>query len=234
MNNLLKNNYWENYWNNPKNVKNKKYQVNVGRTKNGQPIDQETWNRTLEYIINILDINKNKVVLELCCGNGEIIGNISGICEKAIGVDYSKELIQQLKLKYGKNVIALQRDVLKVKFDYGMVDIIIIYFAIQHFTEKETIQIIGRYLPFLKKNGIMFIGDVPDESKKWEYINKEEYRIDYIKRVIDNRPKIGYWYQREFFHALGDYYNLNVKILEQPTYQINSSYRFDVILKRKL
>ena len=45
---------------------------------------------------------------------------------------------------------------------------------------------------------------------------------------------IGSWYSKEWFLSLNDYLtNVNIFVVEQPDFMINSDWRFDVIIKKK-
>jgi ubiquinone/menaquinone biosynthesis C-methylase UbiE len=228
--------YWENYYNDDNIIGSKDFQKNIGRTKSGITIKKEIWKKTLNDIETLLSLNATtSEVLELCCGNGQIIGEIASKCKNATGVDYSKKLLVQLKSNYGNSVKTIHSNVLKASFKKESFHIIIIYFALQHFTEKETVRLIQKAVGWLKKGGKIYLGDIPNEVKKWEYINKPEYKKDYIQRVIDNRPMIGNWFHPDFFLAIGSFFNdkkIDVKIIKQPDYQINSDNRFDVLIKK--
>jgi len=227
-------NYWKKYWSDKNNFVKSDNQKSVGRTKNGVTIKESNWARTINYILEILSISEEDDLLELCCGNGEVIGNLAPYCKSATGVDFSNYLLKQFSKKIENNVHIIQDDVLKIDFKKNSFDIIILYFAIQHFDEKESINLIENSLKWLKKGGKLFIGDIPDESKKWKYISKPEYKLDYIRRVVDNEPKIGSWFHKDFFLALQYYFsNINVKVIDQPSYQINSSYRYDVLIEKQ-
>jgi ubiquinone/menaquinone biosynthesis C-methylase UbiE len=227
--------YWKKYYSNKEEVdKNKDLQNNISRTRGGVKVNDEVWSKTLSYIVNILTIREYSTVLELCCGNGVIIGEIAKICKKAYGVDYSGPLLNQLSKNFKqKNLVIEKRDVLKYELKKNEYDAIIIYFSIQHFDEKDTYLLIDKSIEALKVNGKLLIGDIPDLDKKWKYINKPIYHRDYFKRVEENRPKIGYWFQKDFFKAMSSCFpNATFKILEQPDYQINSDYRFDVLIEK--
>lgn len=227
------NDFWKNYYNDSNRVKNKNPQINVGRTNKSIPIDNSTWERTILDIKKVLGLNGTQDVLELCCGNGTVIGELSQSCRTSIGVDFSSELIRQLNEKYKNEVTTLLSDVKEVSFYENSLDVVIIYFSIQHFSEKETLELIGKSLRWLRKGGLIFIGDVPDELKKWEYIDLPKYRKDFFTRMLNDEPMIGNWFQSNFFKAMESFYlNIKVDVINQPDYQINSSYRFDVIIKK--
>lgn len=228
--------YWEKNFNDKKVVgQSNDLQINIARTKEGKPISKEDWHTTLGYIAGSLDITKQSRVLELCCGNGVIIGNISDQCKEAIGVDYSEELLNQLQNSFkNKNLSVVSSNVLDFKIKESAFDAIILYFSLQHFNERDSYLLIEKCIKGLKPKGKILIGDIPDLDKKWHYVNQPNYHIDYFNRVLNNTPKIGYWYQKDFFMAMNSCFpNVSFKILEQPKYQINAGHCFDVLIQKK-
>jgi len=228
--------YWKQNFSNKKVVcVSDDLQKNIARTKKGEPIKETEWNKTITHIHKLLKITKNSNVLELCCGNGVIIGEIAPNCNAAHGVDYSNELLKQLKINYSCNNLTTQLgDVMDLIIEPNYYDIIIFYFSIQHFNEKEAVLLINKSIESLKSNGRMLIGDIPDMDKKWQYINTPKYHIDYFNRVLSNKPKIGYWYQKGFFKALNScFQNIKIHVIEQPKYQINSDHCFDILIKKR-
>lgn len=228
-------NYWKKYYEDRTNVSNSDPQKNIGRTKGGVSIDNQSWKRTIEYIQNILGLNNQDKLLELCCGNGLIIGELSKICSESTAVDFSTALIDEFKSSAwsdGINIIC--EDVNSIDLPINFYDKIILYFSIQHFTEKETILIIEKCLNSLKAEGKLFIGDIPDIDKKWNYIMRKEHRVDYFNRLISEKPMIGNWFSKDYFLAMNDYFDhAKIEVLIQPEYQINSEYRFDVLITKK-
>lgn len=225
--------YWKEVYAKTEIVGTNDLQKNVGRTVSGISVTKDIWGKTVSDIIELLAINKTMDVVELCCGNGQVIGNIADKCNKGIGVDYSDILLKQMEVNFKNRVLPIYSDVLNIAFDKETLDIVIIYFSIQHFNEKETLQLVDRSLSWLKKGGKLFIGDIPNELKKWEYMRLSSHRKDYLSRVLKGTPMIGNWFQPEFFLAMSSYFDsITIKILEQPKYQINSAYRFDVLIKK--
>ncbi|MFL1012244.1 class I SAM-dependent methyltransferase [Flavisericum labens] len=210
-------------------------QRNIARTKSGEVVSKAIWNKTLNYIVNKLTINKESSILELCCGNGLILGELAPLCKYAVGVDYSSLLLSQFAEVFkSDNLNLINQDVLDYKIAETTYNSIILYFSVQHFNERDTFLLISKCIKALKKKGVMLIGDVPDLDKKWHYINKPEYQIDYFKRVVDFTPKIGYWFQKDFFKAMNSCFPDTIfEIIEQPDYQINSDHCFDVLIKKK-
>jgi len=208
-------------------------QFNVDRTKGGVIVDADVWARTVNDIVDICHIAKDSVVMEICCGNGMLLGPISTRCKKAIGVDFSVPLLSQLQAEYPTTVETHLSDALEFQWGKNDLDVVLIYFAIQCFTERDALRLISRSFNWLKEGGVLFVGDVPDEEKKWSYLSKPEYRRDYFTRVETDTPKIGQWFRKEFFKGLEDYIpGMQVTVLDQPGYHINSEIRFDVVIRK--
>ncbi|MFZ1733705.1 MAG: class I SAM-dependent methyltransferase [Flavobacteriales bacterium] len=208
-------------------------QFNVDRTKGGVVVSEDIWDRTVCAVIKHSKISKDSVVMEVCCGNGMLLGPISKICKKAIGVDFSVQLLAQLNAAFPNSVETHLADALEFEWKKEELDVVLIYFAIQCFSERNALRLISRAFSWLKVGGVLFIGDVPDEEKKWGYLSKPEYRRDYLTRVETDTPMIGQWFRKEFFKALEDYIPcMQVTLIDQPSYQINSEIRYDVVIRK--
>jgi SAM-dependent methyltransferase len=225
--------YWQMFWNDTSNVCTNSPQRNVGRTRHGVPISMEQWERTIEYIADLLNIKSNDTLIELCCGNALLLGPLAKRCSKAIGIDYSKCLLKQANDLFPNFIETIHSDALTVNLPSKSANVVLIYFAIQHFSPNKAIRLIEKAIHFLKPGGKLLVGDIPDRRKLWEYLNKAIYRKDYIQRILESRPMIGTWFEPEFFLAIGDYLqNVEVKILKQPCFLINSHRRFDVLCSK--
>lgn len=226
--------YWKNYYEDEKQVLRGYGHENVSRTRNGIVVNPEIWDRTLDHIANIIHLEQNDAILELCCGNGMILGELAEKCGRLVGVDYSRALLNQFRENYSSDKIELiNYDVNTWDFDSNQFNAIIIYFSIQHFDEKETFLLLERCINHLLPKGRILIGDIPDFDKKWSYINKPEFHRDYFQRLKNNSPMIGHWFKKEFFLAMNSCFpNTKFTIIDQPEYQINSDYRFDLLIEK--
>ncbi|MBX2982311.1 MAG: class I SAM-dependent methyltransferase [Flavobacteriales bacterium] len=224
---------WKERYNDPAHHATPDAQLNVGRTKGGESILPHVWSRTVDDIVQTCNINSDSVVLELCCGNGMLLGPVAKLCSEAIGVDFSAPLISELERNFGDVVTAYLADALEYECPRRDLDVILVYFSIQHFSERDALLLIERSIPWLKQGGRLFVGDVPDEAVKWDYINKPEFRKDYFTRLKSDTPKIGHWFRREFFQGLADHLpQVRVEVLDQPAHHINSDIRFDVLITK--
>ena len=224
--------FWFYYYNSNTIVGSDDLQKNVGRTKNGNPITPTEWNTILDYIQSQIKLDVNDNIIEVCCGNGLVIGELSKKCNEAVGIDYSDLLIEQLNNNY-PNVKTILSDVMEYQLDINTYNKAILYFAAQHFTERQLLKLIKNIISSLKENGILLIGDIPDDTKKWNYISEPVHKKDYFQRLENGVPKIGNWFNRNWFESLSFFIDgINVEIMEQPDYMINSNYRFDVLITK--
>lgn len=229
--------HWGDYWTGHFDLKasenSKEPRRAVGRTKNGIALEDGTWNETLAYIVQSLQLSEDETVLELCCGNGEVIGKLASWCASAYGIDISQQMIVELKKLYGKTVTCEVCDVLSYNREKESLDVIIIYFSIQHFTEAEAVQLIQSSYNWLRKGGRLFIGDIPDADKLWGYLQTPAHKRDYFRRLLSSEPMVGTWFHRGMFLALEAVLDdSDVAVINQPEWQINSSERFDVLIKK--
>lgn len=206
-------------------------QQRVFRTKGGESVNEEVWSATLDHIAKITSIKSNHRLLEPCCGNGLISGHFSKSGVESYGIDFSSQLIEEATEQF-PNLHLTEADVLEARFPLPEFDVIIIYFSIQYFNEKEALQLIAKCTQHLTTGGKLFIGDIPDDGRKWAYLSKPEYRKDYLDRIMRSEPLIGNWFQREFFEAIGDWLSVEIEVLDQPEWQINAAYRFDCLITK--
>lgn len=225
--------YWKRYWATNNIIKRKNPQAQVGRTINKIPVSQPIWEYTLEFISSKIKLNKNDVILDLCAGNGLIAIPFSVKCKSVTAVDISKPLLNRINTDIYKNIIKIKSDILSIDFPDKSFNKVILYFALQHFNEKESLIIFKKVYNWLTDKGVFYIGDVPDADKIWQYFNTKDREKAYFESIIDERPIIGSWFTKEFIIKAALHLNYSsVKIVKQPVNLVNSHYRFDVILHK--
>ena len=84
--------FWELY---PRRAHDNDLLKQVGRTVHGKPISSLQFSTMLGDIFNLLELDRNDVVLDLCCGNGVITKEVAKKCKHVVGIDFSDYLIQQ-------------------------------------------------------------------------------------------------------------------------------------------
>ncbi len=229
----MKDSYWKKYWKDNPSFKSNNPHVKVARTRFGVPVPENEWKKTLNFLKQKIQLSKNKTVLDLCCGNGLLSIEFAKTAKDVFAIDYSATLIYELKSYEIKNIHTKVADAHTLELPENSYDIIIIYFAIQHFSKSETVKLIAKAKKWLKKGGLIYIGDIPDEERLWDFFYNKEFRSKYYDALVHAKPIIGTWFTKLFFKYLGEYLNFKeTEIIKQKKYMINNHSRFDAVLKK--
>jgi len=225
--------YWVKFWNESRVVKQANLQSQVGRTFKGVPVSKETWERTLDHLRTSLSLTQEDHLLDICAGNGLITTAFSKNVKHVTSLDVSECLLNKIEKLKIPNIKILLGDLRKIEFPENSFSKIIFYFALQHFTENETVRIFSKIFRWLKKDGICYIGDIPDVDRKWEFYNTTEREHIYFKLIGNDDLHVGSWFKKDFLSKLANFSGFSsCEILNQEKWMINSHYRFDVILKK--
>lgn len=224
--------YWREYWEKVHSTGTNNPQVQVARTRMGQPIDQESWNMTLNYVEELLEVNAQDTILDACGGNGLFAARFQEVCHHTVVVDINAELLRNIVMKSSK-IQTINLDLITfLKLNKSKFDKILFYAAIQYFSELETLQILEKFKEILTPGGIVFIGDIPNFYKRDSFMESENRYIRYFKSLQEGRESIGTWFTFEWLSALCDYLGFESCTLKiQPEYQIYSDFRFDVLIR---
>ena len=223
-------NYWKNYWRN-KNIKNLDPQSQVARTRNKKPINDLLWQETVSKIIEKLELKKNDIVLDLCCGNGLLATEIYQKVKKVYCIDINKRLLDVLKKKKIDNIKISHKDIAKVNFEKKKFSKVIWYSGIQYFSQKDIISLAFKIFKFSKEKCIFYIGDIPDEEKLWKYFNNKSRKKNYFESIANNKPIIGTWLKKKWLKNL--FLSAGFKrviIVKQDKKFIYSDFRFDLLI----
>jgi ubiquinone/menaquinone biosynthesis C-methylase UbiE len=225
-------NYWRNHY--KLSSKHKDPQMQVGRTLNKVPISGELFKKLLKKIEENLEIGREDVVLDLCCGNGLITNYLAPKCKFIVGVDFTEKLIDEMnKGKKSDNIIGIVNDITTMKFKDNSFDKILFYFSIQHISHEQTVRLFNSVNKWLKKGGLFYVGDILDNDRIWNFFNTRSREDFYFKSVENENPMPGTWYTKGFLEKLGNYANFReCSVVEQSKEFIHSHYRFDMIYKK--
>jgi cyclopropane fatty-acyl-phospholipid synthase-like methyltransferase len=232
--------YWENHWNAKAGAADEQSQVE--RTRDKRPIDAAVFQRTVDYVADEMRLDHNAGLLELCCGNGLFTIQLARRIRSVTAVDFSKPLLAALKKKIAAenipNIEVEHKDVARYDVKSGQkYSHVLLYSALQYFSEPETIRLFEMARAALADakggaGGIFYIGDIPDRARLWHFANTPEYRRMYFDSVKNQRSAIGTWFLKEDLLHLAEYAGFHkAEIVEQPEWQINSRFRFDMRLE---
>jgi cyclopropane fatty-acyl-phospholipid synthase-like methyltransferase len=225
------NEYWIKFWNNNEIINRKGIHEKVGRTIAGKPISNDEWHIVLKDIEQQLELTSTDELLDIAAGSGAIAIPFSEKIKSVTAIDISKTLLTGMKEI--KNIIPIHADARTFEFKKEQFSKIVLYFALQHFYEKETIELFQKIHNWLKPNGICLIGDIPDEERKFNFFNNLERQKTYFNSILNEEPIIGSWYTKDFIQKLGEFTGFKKsEIIKQPASYINAHYRFDIKLTK--
>lgn len=222
--------YWENYWNS---IDGGNLQQSVGRTKFGRPINERDFQKELLFLKEHLKLGPSDTLVDLCAGNGLITKEVCGSVRKVYAIDFSEPLLNDFVVNSNK-INLMCHDINNFDFSKIQFNKLIWYFSIQHFSYSEVINIIKNILDNISLGGIVYIGDIPDINKKWEFYSEPEYKKFFFDKLLNNEEHIGTCFQRDFFKFLLNYlgYHGKYEILDKPEEHFNNAYRFDLLISK--
>lgn len=229
----MQNDYWIKYWNNSDIIKSSNPQNQIGRAVNNVPIEPEKWEETLLFIKQNIQLGEQDDVLDICSGNGLIAIPFARQCKSVVAVDISKELLNEIGKQKNSNLKIILADARTLEFEKKVFSKVILYFAIQHFSEHEVLLLFEKVSKWLKPDGIFYVGDIPDADKRWNFFNTSERETAYFNSVKNNEPIIGTWFSKEYLLKLSSYSGFRTcKFIDQPKHFINAHYRFDILFQK--
>lgn len=228
----MNDNHWVDFWKDYAiGSKGKDEQSQVLRTFNKKPITNELWEFTLNQIDSIFEVNPGDHVLDLCCGNGLLSKHFINKGATVTAVDVSQDLLTNISDI--KGIMTIQSDIRTLNFEDASMDKVIIYAGIQYLNAKEAILLLQNIFKWLKPNGSLFIGDIPDLKKRWNFFNTKERQAVFFNNQLSGKAIVGYWFEKEWFDNLTQFIGFKEGLFHtQAEKLIYSSFRFDYLYKK--
>ena len=168
-------------------------------------ISYEHWHRYLFA----REFAKNKIVLDIACGEGYGSYLLAGNAKKVIGVDNDKNTIEYATSKYNRD---------NLEFKIGLVedvpikgsevfDVIVSFETLEHIEEKKQKKFIAEAARLVNKKGI-FIVSTPE---KFSYSDERNFKNEFHEKEF---------YLDEFKEFLGNYFK-NIVLFGQRIYPIS-------------
>lgn len=233
---------WKAFWNSidtqqGKNNDWSSMMAQVGKTIQQKPIDSSQFKMVYEKIVTTLSLEKDDIVLDLCCGNGIVTAKISDYVKSVFGVDFSQPLIDIAKATSPNNInyfcCSVLDDFLVELLGNHKFKKIYMNTGLQHFVEHDFAKLLDNFLLLSDSTSTLFITDIPEKKNLFSFYNTEERREDYYKRIANGTEAIGTWWEREFLIEVVTNKGLFIKTLEQAVDLHTAHYRFDIIIYRK-
>lgn len=225
---------WENYWANyPKTVGEDEYQKQVNNTVKGEPYSQEDFNAMVLGLCERLDLQKNDVLLELCCGNGIVTVELAQKCRQVLGVDFSEPLIEVANRVHRPDNVSYQRfDILKLDqlltSKEKFFNKILLHAALQHFQPESFKSILVNMLKLTSEPKLILLSSIPDSSKKWHFFNTPQRKLKHLYYKFSGKDVMGTWWDQKFIKKVCQELNLNCEFYSESVDKPAAYYRFDV------
>ncbi|MDB2423482.1 class I SAM-dependent methyltransferase [Paracoccaceae bacterium] len=230
----MKKDYWVKFWREHGAASNNSHpQKQVLRTFSKLPIDEKRWELTLGKVHQQMKMKEGHRFLDLCCGNGLFARHFSEYCARLLAVDISPDLLRNLQKLEQDGLEVLEADMRKVDFPENTFDRILCYAAVQYLDLAETVKLFERMAFWLEPGGILYIGDVPNHKRLWQFFDTEERQATYFRNIRDHEAIVGTWFEPEWLRRLGLYAGFSeVRIIDQPEYMIYHTFRYEAVLVR--
>src|SRR5579859_4090802 len=92
-------NYWKEHFNENAAKFGSSLLKMVDMTLNGEEVDASQIDLRVKAITQNLSLNKNDVLLDICCGNGLLTDKLAASVARIYGVDFAEGLIEVAKSK---------------------------------------------------------------------------------------------------------------------------------------
>lgn len=229
---------WESFWNRfPQQFDRDDFARQVLYTIGGKPISDVEIMHFSEKARAILKLDKKDAVLDLCCGNGLITQRIAEHCQRVVGVDFSATLIERAKsFKARDNIIYECDDALRFLCRPETVeanfDKLLMHGALQYFQPKDFPRLVSGIKAVLARDGMAFIGGVPDRAKKGIFFNTTRRKLLHIWHRLRGTDRIGTWWDRDYVQRISSEHGMSCTFFDDGS-QFSTSYRFDVLLEHR-
>lgn len=207
----------------------------VGKTINKLPVANEVLTQMIEDIVQSLCLNKNDILLELCCGNGLLTFLLSDFSKSVYAFDFTEQMIVNAKkFKQKDNII------------YTVGDAKTNFFQLFETKEKPNKFLINDSLAYFNRNELrtiirtiveninsfsFYITGIPCDELKWNFYDNDERKRGYISNVEKGdlfNNGLGRWWQIAELEEIAKEFGLEC-LIEKPTKVYN--YRMNVLLK---
>ena len=222
--------YWKNYWNNTALDKSLLNQVQRNSNKKGDGLLLvET------HLVELLNLSNSDTLLDVCCGNGLITNRLSKHCNTVLGIDFSPLLIDiATQNNTYSSVEYLVGDATTItKITNHKFDKIVLNFSFQYFNFEDGLRVVSEMKKLLKPNGLILLGDIPDQKRFWTYYNTFPKRFFYFKQWLFKQPKMGKFWSAQEMMKIAMQNNLKGTFLKQKEKLPHAHYRFDFLLENK-
>lgn len=213
--------------------------LQVGQTVNRRPVEREIFHKTIEQISEDLQLSKNDILVDFCCGNGLFTYEFKDKVSQIIGVDFSPTILEAANLfKSSPNIIYCLGGVnefmgkFRASFPGLVPNKYLMNDSLAYFTRDELREML-RHITEVSRDFIFLAKGVPSDALKWNYYDTEERKQRYYNYPLNGdytNDGVGKWWDPNEIKELCSELHIGCVIRDQQLPL--SNYRMDVIISR--
>jgi cyclopropane fatty-acyl-phospholipid synthase-like methyltransferase len=220
------------YKEHPKNCDPDDFWGQVKRTVDGKPVSQEQIDMIVAAVTDGLDLGRDDVLLDLCCGNGALTTYFFQRCAGGVGVDFSEYLVEVAKRRFSAR--PEEHYVLGDALEYARscpeparFTRAVCYGAFMFLPAAGAAELLGALRRRFTSLGRLYIGNLPDKARMAGFYREGQYRPG---MEDDPASPTGIWRTEEEFARLAAEQGWKASMRRMPPDFYAAHYRYDAVL----
>jgi SAM-dependent methyltransferase len=214
----------------------KDFQSQVMRNPYGKPVGQDQLDLLIDGVVRGLNLERDDILLDLCCGNGAITDPIFARCKGGVGVDFTRYLIEVAKTNFERPVERVYevfdvQDFVETTNRAECFTKVMCYGAFQCLSEKKAAAVLVALRQRFPNVQRVFLGNLPDLDNAdllfRETLRTELWPFTELKR---HDTLFGIWRTREEIIKLALECGWRAELSQMPSSYYCAYYRFDAAL----
>jgi ubiquinone/menaquinone biosynthesis C-methylase UbiE len=163
----------------------------VGVKKPKMPEELVEWFRHLYAYKYASSFARGRVVLDVGCGSGYGVNELSAVAQTVIGIDILRDRIVYCHSRYGDRASFIQASALNLPFRENQFDLVTSFQVIEHI-DPRMVNLYLEEVKYVLKNAGVFIVSTPNRKlrllplqKPWNPDHKKEYDSQELRRVLE-------------------------------------------------
>jgi SAM-dependent methyltransferase len=211
--------------------------MQVGRTVDGQPISAAEFQRSVQHVVEKLDVQPQDIVFEFCCGNGLLSFELGRTVRQVIGIDFADHLIDAARrLRKRENVTYHVGDALQPIESFTgrqRPTKYLISHALAYFDPAGLSTILQHTLAVSPRGSFVFLATgIPDSGRMWNFYDTPERRARRLH--AENAGDVlndgmGRWWSTAEIVDVARRHGLTAEVAPEPPGLTN--YRSDALIR---